>query len=159
MIIFFNLAAFGTMHLNILAHSSDTSSGWLKMIPPTLPIPGPELVVGLRLWLGVSLFPSSQLCTYLSSIDCFGDHLLGCSHGPMRICRDDVLFIILHHALLQDHPEALKEQRTSFDDNSRPGDIFRMVVQPISMSLSALIYPPLFRVLGWLLQLEKWLRM
>jgi len=126
------------------------------------------VVVGLRLWLGVSLFPSSPLCTCLSSIDHFGYHLLGCSHGPTRIRRHNALVSILHHALLQDHPEALKEQRASFDDNSRPGDIFilifRMVVQPISMSLSAallspLIYPPLLHVLGWLLQLERWLRM
>ena len=29
-----------------------------------------------------------------------------------------------YHALLQDHPGVLKEQRASFDDSSRPGDIF-----------------------------------
>ena len=42
--------------------------------------------------------------------------------------------------------------------------IFNMVVLSTSMSLSAallspLIYPPLLPVLGWLLQLERWLRM
>jgi len=113
--------------LNALAHSSGTSSGWLKAIPlPSLglAIPGPEFVVGLRLWLGVSLFPFPPLCICLSSIDCFGDHLLGCSHGPMRIRHHDALVSILHHALLQDHPGVLKEQRASFNDNSRPGDIF-----------------------------------
>ena len=113
-------------------------------------------------------FSISFFLFVFSSIDCFGDHLLGCSHGPMRIRRHDALVSILHHALLQDHPGALKEQRASFDDNSRPRDIFfiqifRMVVQPISMSLSAallspLIYPPLLHVLGWLLRLERWLR-
>ena len=89
-----------------------------------LAILGPEFVVGLCLWLGVSLFPSSPLCKCLSSIDCFGDHLLGCSHGPMGIRHHDALVSILHHALLQDHPGTLKEQRASFDDNSKPGDIF-----------------------------------
>ena len=155
-------------HLHALAHSSGTKFfGWLTAIPQPslgLAIPGPEFVVGLGLWLGVSLFPPSPLCTCLFSIDYFGDHLLGCSHGPMRIHRHDALVSILHHALLQDHPGALKEQHASFDDDSRPGDtfiqIFRMVVQPILMSLSAvllspLIYPPLLRVLGWLLQTLK----
>ena len=51
-------------------------------------------------------------------------HLLGCSHGPMRIRRHDALVNILHHALLQDRPGVLKEQRASFDDSSCPGDIF-----------------------------------
>jgi len=42
----------------------------------------------------------------------------------MRICCHDALASILHHALLHDHPGVLKEQRTSFGDNSCPGDIF-----------------------------------
>jgi len=42
----------------------------------------------------------------------------------MRIRCHDALVSILHHALLQDHPGALKEQHASFDDNSRPRDIF-----------------------------------
>jgi len=42
----------------------------------------------------------------------------------MKICHHDVLVSILHHALLQDHPGVLKEQCASFNDNSRPGDIF-----------------------------------
>ena len=112
--------------MTALYHSSGTSSGWLKAIPSTslgLAIPGPEFIVGLRLWLGVSLFPISPLCTCLSSIDCFGEDLLGCSHGPMRIRRHDALVNILHHALLQDHPGVLTEQSASFDDSSRPGDI------------------------------------
>jgi len=42
----------------------------------------------------------------------------------MGIRHHDALVSILHHALLQDHPGTLKEQRASFDDNSKPGDIF-----------------------------------
>ena len=80
--------------------------------------------MGLCLWLGVALFPHSPLCTCLSPIDCFGDHLLGCSHGPMRICRHDSLVDILCNALSQDHPGVLKEQRASYNDGLRPGDIF-----------------------------------
>ena len=80
------------------------------------------------------------MCTCLSSIDCFSDHLLGClrgcSHGPIRICCHDALVGILHHVLLQDHPGALKEQRASFDDSLGPGYIFLM-------SLSAALLSPL----------------
>ena len=157
--------------LTALSHSSGTSSGWLKAIPSTslgLAIPGPEFIVGLCLWLGVSLLPISPLCTCLSSIDCFGDHLLGCSHGPMRICCHDALVNILHHALLQDHPGVVKEQCASFDDSSCPGDIFHpdyqlghpayfdvsvcSITQPAQISSST-------SCVGWLLQLERWLRM
>ena len=98
-------------HLTAPAHSSGTSSGWLKAIPRTclgLVIPGPEFVVGLRLWLEVALFPRSPLCTCLSPTDCFDDHLLGCSHGPMRIRRHDALVDILYNALSQDHPDVLR---------------------------------------------------
>ena len=54
----------------------------------------------------------------------FGDHLLGCSHDPIRIRCHNALGSILHHDLLQDYPGALKEQCASFDDNSKPGDTF-----------------------------------
>ena len=85
--------------LTALAHSSGTSNGLLKDIPRAclgLVIPGPEFVVGLHLWLGVALFSYFPLCTCLSPIDCFGDHLLGCSHGPMRIrCHDSLVKILI----------------------------------------------------------------
>ena len=60
----------------------------LKAIPRAclvLAIPGPEIIVNLRIWLGVSLFPLSSLCACLSTIDNIGGYLLGCSQGPMRI--------------------------------------------------------------------------
>ena len=87
----------------------------------------------------VSLFPLSPLCTCLSSIDNFGDHLLSCSQ---RIRRNDALINIIYNVLSQDHPGVLKEQRASYDDGSRPGDvfilIFRMAVQLSLTSLCAL---------------------
>ena len=83
----------------------------------------------------------------------------------MRIRRHDDLVNILHHALLQDHPGVLKDQRASFDDSSRPRDIFRPDYQlgspayfDVSVHSSTQPAPPL-PVLGWLLQLERWLRM
>ena len=42
----------------------------------------------------------------------------------MRIRHYDALVNIFHHALLQNHPGALKEQRASFAYNARPGDRF-----------------------------------
>ena len=63
------------------------------------------------------------LCTCLSFIDQLGDHLLGCSHGPLRIQRHNALVSIVHHALLQDHPGVLHEQGIA-SDQSRPGDIY-----------------------------------
>jgi len=56
--------------LMTLAHPSGTSSGWLKAIPRAclgLAVPGPEFVIG-RIWLRVSLFPLSPLCTCLSTM-------------------------------------------------------------------------------------------
>ena len=98
--------------LHAVVHSSGVSSGWLKDIPqPTLGLAfSPhEFVIAVRLWLGVPLFPlytlymgkgwvflfsHCTLCICLSVIDQFGDHLLGCSHGPLRIQRHDALVSI-----------------------------------------------------------------
>ena len=112
--------------LRAVAHSSGVSSGWLKAIPqPTLGLAfSPhEFVIAVHLWLGVPLFPLLPLCTCLSVIDQFGDHLLGCSHGPLRIQRHDALVSIVHHALLQDYPGVLREQNVA-SYQSRPGDIY-----------------------------------
>ena len=87
--------------LRAVAHSSGVSSGWLKAISqPTLGLAfSPhEFVIAVRLWLGVPLFPLLPLCTCLSVIDQFSDHLLGCSHGPLCIQRHDALVSIVHHA-------------------------------------------------------------
>ena len=146
--------------MTALSYSSGTSSGWLEAIPSItlgLAIPGPEFVVGLHIWLGVSLFPPSPLCTCLSN---FGDHLLGCSQGPMRICRH-ALVNVVYNALAQDHPGVLKEQGASCDDGLRPGDVFHPHYQHgcltstflFAVPLSHLLFPPLLHdhVLVWLL--------
>ena len=87
-----------------------------------LAIPPHDFTIAL-LWLGIPLFPSLPLCTCLSVIDQFGDHLLGCSHGPLRIQHHNALVSVVHHALLQDHSGVLREQGIS-SDQSRPGDIY-----------------------------------
>ena len=113
--------------LTALFHSSGTSSGWLKAIPQVslaLAIPGPEFVVGIRLWLGIPLFPLSPLCVCLASIYQFGEHLLERSHDPMRIRHHDALVDIVCHALSKSHSGVLKEQHVSYEDNSHPDDVY-----------------------------------
>ena len=113
--------------MTALSHPSGTSSSWLKAIPQVsldLAIPGPEFVIGLHIWLGVSLFPLSPLCICLSTIDNYGYHLLGCSQGPMKIRPHDSLVNIIYNALSQNHPGVLRKQRASYYDGLRPGNIF-----------------------------------
>ena len=109
--------------LRALSHSSGTSSGWLKALPQPaldLAIPPHDCTIALRLWLGIPLFPSLPLCTSLSvRIDQFGDHLLGCSHGPLRIQRHNALVSVVHHALLQDHPGVVSRGQTAFSSSRR----------------------------------------
>ena len=113
----------------LLAASDSTgcSSAWLKAIPnPSLGLAMPvtEFVVAVRIWLGIPLFPTAQLCSCSSLIDSYGDHLLGCSYGPLRIRRHDALTRILFHSMLLDNSGVLREQRVSGDNQSRPGDLY-----------------------------------
>jgi len=66
----------------------------------------------MNIWLGVSLFPLSLLCTCLSTIDNFGDHLFSCSQGPMGISQHDALVNIIYNALSQVHPGVFKEKES-----------------------------------------------
>ena len=66
----------------------------------------------------------SCVATCSSSIDSYGDHLLGCSYGPLCIHRHDALTCILFHSMLLDNPGVLREQRVSGDNQSRPGDLY-----------------------------------
>ena len=52
-----------------------------------------EFVIAVCLWLGIPLFPfvTTLIATCLSVIDQFGDHLFGCSHGPLCIQHHDAL--------------------------------------------------------------------
>ena len=108
-------------HLLAASDSAGCSSAWLNAIHNpslSLAMPVTEFVVAVRIWLGISLFPTAQLCTCLSSIDSYGDHFLGFSYGPLRICRHDALTCILFHSMLLDNPRVLCEQRVSGDYQS-----------------------------------------
>ena len=71
-----------------------------------------------------SLLPTQfAQCPCGQVIDAFGDHLLGCGHGPLRIKRHDALRDIIWQALLLDNSRAIREQRCD-NSNERPGDIF-----------------------------------
>ena len=86
-----------------------------------------EFVLALRLWLGVPIFPgdpSCQRCVCRQWVDPFGDHVLGCGHGPLRIKRHDALREVIYHALSNDNSEVRMEQRCRGDRQSRPGDVF-----------------------------------
>jgi len=150
-------------YLTALSHSAGASSGWLKAIPQSSldrTIPGPEFVVGLHLWLGIPLFLVPPLCVCLSPIDCFGDHLLECSHGLLRIFHHNALVDIVCHALSQSHPGVLNEERVSCKDHSHPGDVYHpdfQCDQHLSVhSTTQHSYILLLLVLGLLLQLGSW---
>lgn len=114
--------------LRTLSESPETS-GWLRAVPISnlgLSMPGPEFMVSLRIWLGIPIFTSTSgvRCACGIPIDVHGDHLLGCGYGPLRIRRHDSLCNIIWHALLQDSPNAKREQRISGDSKTRPGDVY-----------------------------------
>ena len=92
------------------------TSSWLWAIPCDslgLSMSSQEFVCSLRHWFGVPLFSATSpvCCPYGSVVDQFGDHLLGCGHGPMRIRRHDALCDVIYHALLQDNTGCRKEQQ------------------------------------------------
>lgn len=115
------------VRLQTLAESSHTSA-WLKAVPLEslgLSIPSPSFVVSVKIWLGIPMFPVHPLlkCSCGAMIDPYGDHLLGCGQGPLRIRRHNGLRDVIWHALLQDDTEVRRELRISGDSQERPGDI------------------------------------
>ena len=101
------------------------TSSWLRVIPCDslgLTMSSQEFVCFLRYWLGVPLF--SVCCPCGSVVDQFGDHLLGCGHGPMSICWHNALRDVIYHALLQDNIGCCKEQRCAGSRLDCPGVVF-----------------------------------
>ena len=88
-----------------------------------LTLSGHEFVVALRYWLGILLFPASARCSCGTVIDGFGDHVLGCDDGPLRIRRHDAICDVIWHALVQDNSSCKKEQCCG-TDLDHPGDVF-----------------------------------
>ena len=75
------------------------------------------------------VFPSSLLShldvhVVRSIIDSYGDYVLGCGSGNLRIKRHDALCDIVFHTLLEDHSGTRREQHCGGYDNSHPGDVY-----------------------------------
>ena len=111
--------------------SAQHAGAWLRALPNPnlgLAMPSRKSIKALRVWLGVGIFPpspNSDLCLCGSSLDEFGDHLLGCDQKTnLVIERHDVLCDTLFHTLLVDDSRCRREQRCTTTSNSRPGDIF-----------------------------------
>ena len=113
-------------HLNSI--STPHAGTWLRAIPNSnlgLIVSAEESVIALRLWLGIPIFPSlSTRCPCGSTIDAYGDHVLGCGSGNLRIKPHDALCDVVFHALLQDHSGTRREQHCVGYNNSRPGDVY-----------------------------------
>ena len=100
---------------------------WALLSPQLgLALPPAEFVVALRLWLGIPVFPEADpaLCSCYQLADHFGDHLIGCSHGPLCIRRHNALCDIVYYALLEDSADVRREQGVSGESASRPGNVF-----------------------------------
>ena len=112
------------------AISTPHSGSWLRALPNTnlgLVMSREEFLVALRLRLGIAVFPSSPLlvrCPCGQVIDKFGDHVLGCGSGPLRLKRHNALCDILYRYLLVDNAGSRREQCFSSESNDRPGDVF-----------------------------------
>ena len=125
-----------------LSDPSGLACTWLQVLPspqPGLAIPPAEFVVALRLWLGIPVFSEMDpsACSCHQFVDCFGDHIIGCSHGPLHIRR---LCDIIYFALLEDivlmfvgNRVCLVDQRT--DQVMYFTQIFTMVAPHILMFL------------------------
>ncbi|XP_062520169.1 uncharacterized protein LOC134195179 [Corticium candelabrum] len=85
-----------------------------------------EFVIAIRIWLGIPLFPfppPSLKCVCGQVLDPFGNHLVSCGHGPLRIKCHDALCKVIYQALLTNNKHVKRERCSGFD-NSRPGDTF-----------------------------------
>ncbi len=115
------------VRLRTLAEENHTSA-WLKAIPWEslgLSMSGPIFIVAVKIWLGMAMFSMnpSPRCACNNVIDPYGDHLVGCAHGPLRIARHNGLRDVIWHALLQDDSNTRREQRISGESQERPGDV------------------------------------
>ena len=124
-------ALFSSSSIHDCAHLNSTfskfTSAWLQAIPNPnlgLSLVAPEFICALRYWLGIPFFDASHLYSCSSTLDSHGDHLLGCGHGPLRICHHDAICHIVFQVLLQDNSQVRQEQRLFGSSATRPGDIF-----------------------------------
>ncbi len=64
--------------------------------------------------------PPSVLCFCGATIDPFGDYLISCPKGPLRVQHHNALCEVIFQALLVKK----KERNGSGYDSSRPGDVY-----------------------------------
>ena len=103
------------------------TGAWLRAVPnPNLgfTMSRQEFTLSLSMWLGRHIFPHPVRCVCGQTIDNYGDHVLGCGHGPLRIKCHDALSEVVWHTLLMDNKGALREQRCGTNNNNHPGDVF-----------------------------------
>ena len=104
------------------------ASAWLWAIPNSnlgLAMQRHEFVAATRYWLGCPRFDHTPVrCTCGALVDRYGDHLLGCSCGNLRIGRHDALCEVVYHALRQDCGAVRREQRVAGDSLHRPADLY-----------------------------------
>ena len=112
-----------------ISDPSGLSCVWLQVLPAPqlgLAIPPAKFIVALCLWLGIPVFSraDSFSCSGHQPVDCFGNHLIGCGHGPLHIRCHNALCDIIYYALLEDNSEVYQEQGMSGESSSCPGDVF-----------------------------------
>ena len=65
-------------------------------------------------------------CSCYKLVDCFGDHFIGYSHGPLRIRCHNALSDIIYFTLLEDSADVCWEQGMSGESSDRPGDVLHL---------------------------------
>ena len=86
-----------------------------------------EFTIAVHLWLGLPLFssrPNAVCCICGQVLDKLGDHLLGCRKLCLRTRRHDALRDVIFQALLVHDKGTRREQRSSSENYSRPGDVY-----------------------------------
>ena len=109
--------------------SEPHAGAWLTAIPNPnlgLAMSHHELTIAVHLWLGVPLFsspPNAVCCICGQVLDKFGDHL-GCRKICLHSRRHDALRDVIFQALLVHDKGTRREQRSSSENYSRPGDVY-----------------------------------
>ena len=109
--------------------SEPRAGAWLTAIPNPnlgLAMSRHEFTTAVHLWLGLPLFsspPNAVRCICGQVLDKFGDHLLGCRKISLRSRRHDALRDVIFQALLVHDKGTRREQRSSSENYSRPGDV------------------------------------
>lgn len=112
--------------LNAIASSHGRM--WLSAIPnPNVGLAVTATCVGLGIPVYLS-HPRAKRCVCSHVLDRFGGHVLGSSHGSLTLKHHNAIRDTVYYALLVDNKGSVKEQRCSYEDISRPGDMHHLDV-------------------------------